>query len=150
MLDVVGLREAMSSPDLVTLSPTLTINVASIQAQTALKILAWRDRHLTNSKDAPDLHDVLWAGSRGPYAEEMWAAPDALEACGYVLDLAGAYLLGKTCAENFTAARAQAVVDVLDDPTAFARLALQMQHLTASELLDAYGRGFAAGVPKGA
>lgn len=146
VLDVVGLREAMASPDLVTLSPDLTVQVASIQAQTALKILAWRDRHVQNPKDAPDLHAVLSAGSGGPYADEMWMADDALEACGYVPDLAGAYLLGRTCGEGFTPERARAVSDVLDDPRDFAQLALQMGHLTSSELLDAYRRGFTRGI----
>lgn len=145
VLDVVGLSEALSSPDLVTLSPDLTVKVASIQAQSALKVLAWRDRHARDPKDASDLHAVLAAGSRGPYADEMWAADDALEACGYVPDLAGAYLLGRTSRESFTDARARAVTGVLDDAAGFARLALQMKHLTSSDLLDAYARGFRAG-----
>lgn len=147
VLDVVGLREALSDPDRVTLSANLTVNVASIQAQTALKILAWRDRHVQDPKDAVDLHAVLSAASLGPYAEEMWAAEQALEACGYMPDLAGAYLLGQTCGAAFTAERGQAVIDVLDDPALFARLALQMKHLTSGELLDAYGIGFKAGCP---
>lgn len=147
VLDVVGLREALSDPDRVTLSPNLTVNVASIQAQTALKILAWRDRHVQDPKDAVDLHAVLSAASLGPYADEMWAAEQALEACEYLPDLAGAYLLGQKCRETFTDKRGQAVIDVLDDPAASALLALQMKQLTSSELLNAYGNGFRAGCP---
>lgn len=82
---------------------------------------------------------------RGPYADEVWGDGAALEACGFVPDLAGAYRLGRTCREWFTSERAQAVVDVLDDPDSFSRLALQMQHLTSGELLDAYARGFKKG-----
>lgn len=142
VLDVVGLREAMAAPDLVTLASGLTVSVASIEAQTALKILAWRDRHHINPKDAVDLHRILSAGSLGPYADEMWAAEDALEATGYVPDLAGAHLLGQRCGAAFDVDRGQAVVDVLEDPAQVSLLALQMGHLTSAELLDAYARGF--------
>lgn len=148
VLDVIGLREALAAPDLVTLSSRLTVRVASIQAQTALKILAWRDRHHINTKDAVDLHSLLTAGSEGPYAEEMWEAEPALTACGYVPDLAGAHLLGQRSGEAFTAQRGRAVIEVLDDPASASLLALQMKKPTSADLLDAYRRGFISGCPR--
>lgn len=145
VLNVVGLREALMGPDLVTLSSDLTVSVASIQAQTALKILAWRDRHHENSKDAVDLRTLLAAGSEGPYAEEMWEADGALEACDYLPDMAGAHLLGRRSGETFTRGRGQAVIDVLDDPASSSLLARQMRSGASADLLDAYRRGFRVG-----
>lgn len=145
VLDVVGLAEAMRGPDVVDLAEGVTVKVASIEMQAALKVLAWRDRHVQNAKDAVDLHEILAAGSRGPYEEEAWGDLAALEACDYVLDLAGAYRLGALSRRAFTAARARAVAGVLDDPVVFARLGTQMSHLSSGELLDAYARGFRRG-----
>ncbi|MFK5647500.1 hypothetical protein ACI3ET_13355 [Ornithinimicrobium sp. LYQ121] len=50
-LDVNGLGEAAQTSIHVLLGGGLRLEVASLPAQTALKVLAWRDRHRDNPKD---------------------------------------------------------------------------------------------------
>ena len=61
VLDVNGLSEAARTAVRVQLADDLRLEVASLPAQAALKVLAWRDRHMENPKDARDLHEILAA-----------------------------------------------------------------------------------------
>lgn len=66
-LDVTGLAEAAATSLPVLLPGGALVRVASPAAQTALKVLAWRDRGHGHSKDALDLFTILAAMSEHPF-----------------------------------------------------------------------------------
>ena len=71
-LDVTGLADALASPVTVQLRPEVVVPVASLAAQSVLKLLAWRDRRFdTHARDAVDLGFLLEASSSGEYADEV-------------------------------------------------------------------------------
>lgn len=144
-LDVVGLREASTAPDTVILPDDLHIPVASIEAQSALKTLAWRDRHHDTTKDAADLLVLLQAGSEGSYGDEMWADEQALSVNGFDAITAGAWRIGRGAGRLFDQGRGDHVLAVLDDPRMHELLARHMASILAAELLDAYQSGFRSG-----
>lgn len=113
VLDVVGLQEAADHPDTVLLPSGVHIPVAPPELQVVLKLLAWRDRHHDTPKDALDLKTLLAAASDGIYEEEAWDDEDALAACDYTIDLAGAYRFGRQAASRFTAERGLPVLELL-------------------------------------
>src|ERR1035437_3481938 len=71
-MDVFGFAEALSSAVRVKLPGDLTVFVASLAAQSLLKLLAWKDRHYQNRKDAIDLSSIIDAYSQGPYFEQLY------------------------------------------------------------------------------
>lgn len=79
-LDVTGIREAHSTSVLVRLPKGTEVHVASPAALTALKILAWADRHDDNPKDGLDLGVILSALSESPFDDEVWHDDEALDA----------------------------------------------------------------------
>lgn len=144
-LDVVGLREAAAAPDTVILPHGLRIPVASIEAQSALKTLAWRDRHFDTSKDATDLLELLKAGSQGPYGDELWSDEEALAINEFDASLAGAWRIGRGAGRLFDLKRGNHVLDVLNDPRQHQLLRRDMRSILAAGLLTAYQAGFRAG-----
>lgn len=64
-MDVHGFAEAHRQAVVVKVPGGLEVRVASLAAQSALKILAWRDRRHEGDKDAIDLRTILAAGSEG-------------------------------------------------------------------------------------
>jgi predicted nucleotidyltransferase len=56
-MSVAGFREAFESTVKVILrrDPLLEIKVASLPSLTALKLVAWKNRGITNNKDAKDI-----------------------------------------------------------------------------------------------
>lgn len=145
-LDVVGLAEAVLYADTVKLRPGLTVSVASIESQACLKILAWRDRNLQNSKDALDLSTILEACAEGRYEAETWKDEEALEASDFDILMAGAYRCGREGGMMFDIQRSSAVENVLRDPGKRTLLTRHMNTGIAADLLDAYSRGYAIGI----
>ncbi|MEO7587243.1 MAG: hypothetical protein ABIS84_04370 [Arachnia sp.] len=141
-LNVIGLSEAASSPDQVRLAENLTVSVASLEAQCPLKLLAWRDRHTTDTKDALDLITLLSAGSEGCYAEETWDHDYSLTANDDDIRLAGSFRLGLEGAALFGGPRREAASTILRDGAQRALLLRHMSQHGAKEILDAYVRGF--------
>ncbi|WP_460771749.1 nucleotidyl transferase AbiEii/AbiGii toxin family protein [Mariniluteicoccus flavus] len=149
-LDVVGLAEALEAPDIAQLAAHLAVPVASAEAQTALKILAWRDRGREDPKDARDLRTLLEAASDGVYGDETWDDEHALRACDHDHPLAAAFRSGRLAGGLFTdPARAAAVTQVLCQEATRRRLDIDFGRPRASapDLLDAYTRGFNEGRP---
>jgi predicted nucleotidyltransferase len=142
----VGLREASTAPDTVILPDGLHIPVASIEAQSALKTLPWRDRHHDTTKDAADLLQLLQAGSEGPYGDEMWADEQALKINDFDAITAGAWRIGRGAGRLFDQGRGDHVLAVLDVPNKHELLARHMNSIFATELLHAYRAGFRAGL----
>lgn len=144
VLNVVGLREAAAEPDLVALDRRLQVPVASLEAQTVLKWLAWRDRRYDGTKDAVDLATLLQAASEGIYGDEMWSDDRALGACGYDPVAAGAWRLGFRARMLFTDSRARHVTAVLADQRLRDLLVSDMRVSGAGVLVNAYITGFLA------
>lgn len=143
-MSVIGLTEAASSADRVKLSDDLTVSVAAIEAQCPLKVLAWRDRHATDTKDAHDLITLLFAGSEGRYATETWDDESCLDVNDDDILLAGAYRLGREGSTSFSAERHAVVLEILDDEERLQMLVRQARRLGAKDVLDAYVRGFSS------
>lgn len=147
-LDVNGLREAHATALSVRLPQGTVVRVASAPAQSVLKILAWRDRHLVNPKDGSDLRVILTAMAEDPFVDEVWENTTALEATDYDIYAAASYHCAQQAAEPFTHTDGSDVVDVLRDVQLRARLERDMRSELASALLDAYALGFATGLKR--
>lgn len=143
-LNVIGLSEAAFSPDKVRLTKDLIVNVASIEAQCPLKVLAWRGRHPDDTKDALDLITLLHAGSEGRYADETWEDEDCLTLNDDDIVLAGAYRLGRNGSALFTEPRRESVLQILQNEQQRQLLVRHSRGLMAGEVLYAYVQGFSA------
>ncbi|WP_134774384.1 hypothetical protein [Ornithinimicrobium flavum] len=146
LLDVTGLAEAAATAVVVNLPNAVTVHVASLPGQAALKVLAWRDRHLKSAKDALDLRHILEASAESPYVEEAWEDAEALARSDYAIDVAAAFRTGRLAALPFDPLHGGAVLKVLDAPPQAARLASQMGSLTSPQLLGAFAAGFRTGL----
>lgn len=142
-LDVMGLAEAAASKVEVTLRPGLVVPVASLEAQGALKVLAWRDRRYdTRDKDAVDLAYLLAASSCGVYEDELWDDVEALHATDHDLGEAGAYRLGRGAATLFEPPSREVLASLLSDGEFCNQLSRAMAGSSAGPLLAAYAKGF--------
>lgn len=146
VFDATGIAEAHSTAVLVRMPKGTEVRVASPAALTALKILAWGERHADNSKDALDLATILTAMSEDPFDDEVWDDEDALDAADADIFAAASYHYAKIAARPFTRLDGRKVLDILDDPVQRQLLIRQMRKALASDLIDAYRRGFAAGL----
>lgn len=146
-LDVNGLSEALGTAVDVRLPGGTEVRVASLPAQAALKILAWRDRHLDTKKDGADLAEILAASAEGPYEADTWEDEAALEATDTDIVLAGPYRAGCLAAAPFDQESGTAVLEVLEDPALHEQLVRDMRGgILAGEQLDAFARGFSSGL----
>jgi len=106
MMNVAGYSDALAAAVTVEVSPGINIAVASLPGVAILKLFAWADRGRENPKDAIDLVSLLRdyheAGNKSRIYEEAGALA-ALEAAGYDIELAGAWLLGKDAAAMVSA-----------------------------------------------
>lgn len=144
VLDVNGIAEAARTAVEVIMPGGTVVRVASLEAQCALKILAWRDRHRHGTtKDARDLAQILRAASEGPYEDMTWDDEDALVAVEHDIVLAGAYRAGRLAREPFAPDDAAAVTAVLETTPLRRRLLHDMGGGGLDdELLAAFQAGF--------
>lgn len=97
MMNVAGFGDALAAAVSVEVSPGIEIAVASLPGIAILKLFAWADRRQKNPKDALDLVLLLRSYNEADNASRIYdeaSALAALEAAGYGLELAGAWLLG--------------------------------------------------------
>lgn len=101
MMNVAGYSDALAAAVAVEVSPGINMAIASLPGIALLKLFAWADRGRENPKDAIDLVSLLRnyheAGNESRIYEEEGALA-ALEAAGYDIELAGAWLLGNDAA----------------------------------------------------
>ena len=116
VMSVLGFEEALQDAVVVELPGAVTVRVASLAAQSLLKLLAWRDRRHDTTKDAVDLRTILLAASRGERFDLLYAEhPDVLERHDFDPELAGCEVLG-TAARSIVADDAtREVVGLLDE-----------------------------------
>lgn len=146
-MDVHGFAEAHRRAVAVKLPGGLEVRVASLAAQSALKILAWRDRRHEDDKDAIDLRTILAAASQGSNLEELYEHhPDVLERFDYDPLLAGAARLGADAAALLDPDSQEIVASLLAHDDVLEALAARMGRNSGvnAELLDAYLLGLAA------
>lgn len=148
LLDVNGLQEAHDTSVLVRMPHGTELQVASAPAQTALKILAWRDRHHANPKDGIDLHVILAALTEDPFVDEVWDDHEALDATDDDIVAAASYHYARRAAETFDPADGLAIVSTLKDAQLRPIPLRHMRSPTASALLDGYTMGFTAGLER--
>jgi len=101
MMNVAGFGDALAAAVTVEVSPGMNIAVASLPGIAILKLFAWADRGRENPKDAIDLVLLLRSYSDAGNASRIYEEASgiaALEAAGYDLELAGAWLLGSDAA----------------------------------------------------
>lgn len=140
-MDVHGFAEAHRQSVVVRLPGGLEVSVAPLAAQSALKLLAWRDRRHEGVKDAIDLRTILAAASEGPYLEDLYENHgDLLERLGYDTLLAGAARLGADAAALLDPGSREAVVRLLEREGVLEALAARMGGAPSlnAEMLDAY------------
>jgi predicted nucleotidyltransferase len=97
VMNTLGFSEALSSALKVDIGGGQIISVATLVAQTALKLFAWVDRGGWTDRDAVDLRILILAYSEGKHLDEVYAPAqlDVLARYEYEPRRAGAFLLGR-------------------------------------------------------
>lgn len=99
IMNVAGFADALAASLAVTVSPDLTIQVASLPGIAMLKIFAWSDRGQDNPKDATDLALLLRGYHEAGNGERIYEdAIATMEVLAYDIELAAAWLLGSDAA----------------------------------------------------
>ncbi|MFL9906640.1 nucleotidyl transferase AbiEii/AbiGii toxin family protein [Paraburkholderia sp. RL17-337-BIB-A] len=113
-MNVAGFAEALAGAMTVRVATDLAVPVASLPAQAMLKIVAWRDRHASDRKDATDLLFLLGnyaaAGNHARLYDESY---ELVEQYDHQLELAGAALLGRDTAAIASAETTRLIAQVL-------------------------------------
>jgi predicted nucleotidyltransferase len=95
-MNVFGFKEAFRATVSVKLPGDIVVPVASLAAQSLLKLLAWHARHYDTKRDAIDLRTILGAYHEGPYFEELYSShQELLERNDFDPMNAGAERLGR-------------------------------------------------------
>jgi predicted nucleotidyltransferase len=155
LMNVAGFGDALAAAVRVEISPGINIAVASLPGIAILKLFAWADRGQENPKDAIDLALLLRSYSDAGNASRIYeeaSALAALEAVGYDLELAGAWLLGSDAAA-MVAAQTNADLEALLSGPKRERLIEDMARAMlgrhdaldfSRRLLDEFTKGFTA------
>ena len=144
-MDVFGFREAWKDTVRVRLPLEIEVAVASLPAQSLLKIFAWRDRRNSDRRDAVDFRSILRSYHEGPYLEELYENfGSLLESNDFVPEYAGAQRMGREAGELVAAADRGVVLAVLTDGRLVERLSEDMGGIVSENhtLISAYVRGF--------
>jgi predicted nucleotidyltransferase len=144
-MNVFGFREAMTAAVNVTFPGQIVVAVASLPAQSILKLFAWQDRHYDSRRDAIDLKSIISAYHEGPYFDELYAAHESLiELHDYDPALAGAHRIGQEAQSLIAPESRDSITSLLDSPVHLDLLAADMGGLVRENrlLLDAYRKGF--------
>jgi predicted nucleotidyltransferase len=145
VMSVLGFKEAHTAAIHVRISNRHVVPVASLPAQSLLKLFAWRDRRNLNVRDAIDLRSILNAYHQGPYEEELYSEyADLLIRHGFAPNSAGAERMGMEAAALMTPDTRGHVTRILTDDDRFELLVGDMGRLLADNraLLTAYLAGF--------
>lgn len=153
VMNVAGYRDAHAAAVPVEVEPGLIIPIASIPGIAVLKLFAWVDRGREDPKDALDLVTLLRqyheAGNQDRVYED---ALSALEAVGYDMELAGAWLLGRDAATMTSPETRRRLDAIFAQPALMDRLVMDMARAYRARddamdysraLLEQFLRGFA-------
>jgi predicted nucleotidyltransferase len=131
VMTVFGFREVFDKTIPVRLPDNEEIRIVSLPALAVLKLVAWKERRLTQPrKDAYDLAVILRNYLEAGNHERLYTdAVHLLEAPDFDFELAGAWLLGHDMAQLLPRAARQPIADILSnesDPQGPVRLAGDM------------------------
>ena len=144
-MDVLGFREAYAAAAQVKLPGDLVVAVASLPAQSVLKLIAWRDRRYESRRDAIDLKAILDAYHEGTYFDELYDGHvHLLEKHGFDPVLAGAERMGLEASSLLHPRYQTAITDLLDHETSRDALLADMGTMPGlgRSMLSAYREGF--------
>jgi predicted nucleotidyltransferase len=145
-MNVFGFQEAMAAAVHVTFPGNLVVAVASLPAQSVLKLLAWQDRHHDNRRDAIDLKSIVYAYHEGPYLEQLYVDhQELIETHEFDPKLAGAHRIGREARSLLAPENLGFITALLDSPEQFELLAADMGGSVRENrsMLLAYRKGFA-------
>ena len=154
VMNVAGFEEALVSALLIEAEPGLVVRVTSIPGLLLLKLVAWLDRNVINSKDADDIFTLLKSyASAGNEARIYEHEYELLETFGYDLTLVGAYLLGRDAERIAGKETAHQVRELLTSERHIDRLLSQIvgvaasaeRSRTAEDILQRFRSGFLEG-----
>lgn len=127
LMSVAGFSDAHASAVHVEVEPSLVISIASIPGIAVLKLFAWVDRGQEDPKDAIDLITLLRQYNEAGNQQRVYEdAAAALEAAGYDVELAGAWLLGVDAAALSSPATQSQLDALFADRSIVARLVTDM------------------------
>jgi predicted nucleotidyltransferase len=148
IMNVTGYKEALKHALNVDIGNALVVNVVSIPALAALKLMAWNERGLADNKDAQDLLFIMRNYHDAGNTDRLFGEALALmESCGFDIELAGAALLGYDIRLMAEVSTREAMLDVLMGPGKRDRLtvhmssALRIDPAIPTSLLDQFERG---------
>jgi predicted nucleotidyltransferase len=143
-MNVFGFREALAAAVEVRLPGGPVVAVASLPAQSLLKLFAWRDRRYDTRRDAVDLKTIIDAYHQGPYLDELYAEHEALlDRYGFDPALAGAERMGREAAALVAVDDRGTATDLLFSPELYDALCADMGGTVRANraLLGAYRDG---------
>ena len=120
LMSVAGFDEVYNSCISVKLStnPLLEIKVASLPGLVVLKLLAWKDRGMTDNRDAKDIITIIENYGTPVNEDRLWnEATELLEKDGD-MELAGAQLLGRDIANLTSPELLQSLLEIFKEETA--------------------------------
>ncbi|MBW6493188.1 MAG: nucleotidyl transferase AbiEii/AbiGii toxin family protein [Burkholderiaceae bacterium] len=127
VMNVAGFAEARSAALMVAVADGVVVPVASLPSLSVLKLVAWRERHLTTSKDATDFLLIARHYHGAGQLDRLYETESAmLQATDFDPEVAGAMLLGKDAAEICLPATARSIRFIFTDPQLGQRLSDQL------------------------
>lgn len=147
VMNVAGYAEALRSALEVDVGDGVLTKVVSLPALAALKLLAWQDRGLEDSKDAHDFFFLLKNYSSAGNIDRVYDAAESLLApVDYDPDLAGAALLGHDAARILDPVTRLSLLTLLRDPILRDRLVLHVGRRLDPAVVDRFIGQFQRGL----
>jgi predicted nucleotidyltransferase len=126
-MNVSGYHDAFQAAVTVPVGPGIDIRIVSLPGLAVLKLFAWADRGLRDSRDATDLATLLRTYHQAGNHDRLYGAEfDVLEGVDYKVEMAGAVLLGRDVRRISQAATLSAASERLADAASRVRLVSHM------------------------
>ena len=116
---IIGFEEAYNNSDLVTLreEPLLTVNFATAESLTLLKIVSWDEKYPNRSRDATDIGLIIETYLEAGNMERLAGNDSDLVNDEFDFNFTGARLLGRDIAAIFTKQAIDHIVNILNKKT---------------------------------
>jgi predicted nucleotidyltransferase len=159
IMHVAGYGDALQTVLLVQVEQGLLVRVASLPGLAMLKLFAWQEQGLEDARDATDLVTLCRHYAEAGNLDRLYdEAMSTLQAVGFDVELAGAWLLGKDTATTASQQTRGQLTALLSDTRASERLvndmakALRLREDAVTyveQLLAQFNRGFSSQVMYG-
>lgn len=127
LMNVAGYGDALKAALRVQIETGLVIRVASLPGLALLKLFAWQERGQVDSRDATDLVTLCRHYADAGNLDRLYdEAMPILQAVGFDVELAGAWLMGKDTAATTSQQTRALLQALLSDAHASARLVNDM------------------------